>query len=232
MNEKINKLVDALSKRFVAHPWHGIEVGEKQPEIINAFIEIIPSDAIKYEVDKESGYIMVDRPQKFSNHMPCMYGFVPKTYCDKEVAEFCAEKTGKSDIVGDGDPLDICVLTERNVGRGNIIAEAIPVGGFRMIDGGEADDKIIAVLKGDQAYGDIKDLTELPTMVVDRVKHFFLTYKDLEGNAKNVEITHTYGAEEAKEVIKRSMNDYNSNFSDVNKELAESLAAFLAKEAL
>ncbi len=232
MNEKINKLVDALSKRFVAHPWHGIEVGEKQPEIINAFIEIIPSDAIKYEVDKESGYIMVDRPQKFSNHMPCMYGFVPKTYCDKEVAEFCAEKTGKSDIVGDGDPLDICVLTERNVGRGNIIAEAIPVGGFRMIDGGEADDKIIAVLKGDQAYGDIKDLTELPTMVVDRVKHFFLTYKDLEGNAKNVEITHTYGAEEAKEVIKRSMNDYKSNFSDVNKELAESLAAFLAKEAL
>jgi len=227
MNDKIEKLVDALNKRYVAHPWHGIEVGEKQPEIINAFVEIIPSDAIKYEVDKDSGYIMVDRPQKFSNHMPCLYGFVPKTYCDKEVAEYCAEKTGKSGIVGDGDPLDICVLSERSFDRGNILAEAIPVGGFRMIDGGEADDKIIAVLKGDQAYGDIKDVEDLPKMVVDRVKHFFLTYKDLGGNSKNVEITHTYGPAEAKEVIQRSMNDYTANYGDANNELAAALASFV-----
>lgn len=230
MKEDIKQLKDALSKRFVAHPWHGIPIGDKQPEIVNAFIEIIPSDAIKYEVDKDSGYIMVDRPQKFSNHMPCMYGFVPQTYCEKAVAEYCAEKTGKEGIVGDCDPLDICVLSEREVDRGNIIAETIPVGGFRMIDGGEADDKIVAVLKGDQAYGDIKSIEDLPQMVVDRVKHFFLTYKDLEGNSKNVEITHVYGPDEAKEVIKRSYQDYKDNFGDADDNLSNALAAFLKEK--
>ena len=231
MKAEINKVMNALNKRYVAHPWHGINIGEKQPDLINAFIEIIPSDAIKYEVDKDSGYIMIDRPQKFSNHMPCMYGFVPQTYCDKEVAAFCAEKTGKTTIVGDGDPLDICVLTERVVGRGNILAEAIPVGGFRMIDGGEADDKIIAVLKGDQAYGNFKDISEIPEMVLNRVKHFFLTYKDLEGNSKEVEITHVYGAEEAKEVIKRSYNDYKANFGDADTQLEEALAGLFGVKA-
>jgi len=225
MKTDIEKLAKAMSQRFVAHPWHGISIGEKQPDLINAFIEIIPSDAIKYEVDKDSGYIMVDRPQKFSNHMPCMYGFVPQTYCDKEVAEYCASKTGKKDIVGDGDPLDICVISEREVNRGNILAEAIPVGGFRMIDGGEADDKIIAVLKGDQAYGNIKTIDDLPQMVIDRVKHFFLTYKDLGGNSKNVEITHVYGVDEAKEVIKRSYKDYQNNFGDADENLLNALSA-------
>ncbi|MEX1190895.1 MAG: inorganic pyrophosphatase [Brumimicrobium sp.] len=219
-----------MSQRFVAHPWHGINIGEKQPEIINAFIEIIPSDAIKYEVDKDSGYILVDRPQKFSNHMPCMYGFVPQTYCDKSVAEYCASKTGKKDIVGDGDPLDICVISEREVNRGNIIAETIPVGGFRMIDGGEADDKIIAILKGDQAYGNIKSIDDLPKMVIDRVKHFFLTYKDLEGNSKNVEITHVYGPDEAKEVIKRSYQDYKDNFGNADENLVNALSSFLKEK--
>lgn len=227
MEDKTKQLLDAMNKRYVAHPWHGINIGEKQPDLVNAFIEIIPSDAIKYEVDKDSGYILIDRPQKFSNHMPCMYGFLPQTYCDQEVAEFCEEKTGKTGIVGDEDPLDICVISERTVDRGNIIAEAIPVGGFRMIDGGEADDKIVAVLKGDQAYGDIKDIKDLPKMVVDRAKHFFLTYKDLEGNAKNVEITHTYGPDEAKEVIKRSYNDYKAKFGNADDTLANALEAFL-----
>ncbi len=230
MKEENKKLKDALQKRFVAHPWHGISAGEKQPDIVNAFIEIIPSDAIKYEVDKESGYILIDRPQKFSNHMPCMYGFVPQTYCEKSVAAYCAEKTGKKDIVGDCDPLDICVLSEREVNRGNIIAECIPVGGFRMIDGGEADDKIIAVLKGDQAYGNVQSIDELPQMVVDRAKHFFLTYKDIEGNSKKVEITDVYGPEEAKEVIKRSYSDYMDNFGDADEKLSDALTAFLKEK--
>ena len=78
MKEEVKKIVDIMSQRFVSHPWHGIEVGDKSPAIVNAYIEIIPSDAIKYEIDKESGHIMVDRPQKLSNHMPCLYGFVPK----------------------------------------------------------------------------------------------------------------------------------------------------------
>lgn len=230
MKEEVSKLEKALKQRFVAHPWHGISIGENQPNSVNAFIEIIPSDAIKYEVDKDSGYIMVDRPQKFSNYMPCMYGFVPQTYCDKHVAAYCNEKTGRENIVGDHDPLDICVLSEREVNRGNILAESIPVGGFRMIDGGEADDKIIAVLKDDQCYGDIKSVEELPKKVLDRVKHFFLTYKDLEGDSKNVEITHTYGAEEAKEVIRRSYLDYQENFGDADTLLSEALAGVLKEK--
>lgn len=228
MENKIDALLEILNKKYVSHPWHGINIGADQPDIVQTFIEIIPSDAVKYEVDKESGYIMVDRPQKFSNQMPCLYGFIPQTYCDTQVAEYCMEKTGRTGIDGDHDPLDICVLSERNFERGNILAEAIPVGGFRMIDGGEADDKIIAVLKGDQAYGDFTSIDEVPQMVLDRVKHFFLTYKDIDGNSKKVEITHTYGAEEAKEVIKRSYNDYKSNYGDIDKQLKDALQTVLS----
>lgn len=227
MKEEVKKIVDAMSQRFVSHPWHGVEVGEKSPAVVNAYIEIIPADAIKYEIDKSSGHIMVDRPQKLSNHMPCLYGFVPKTYCDEQVAEFSREKTGRNDITGDGDPLDICVLSERGFNHGNILCEAKVLGGFRMLDGGEADDKIVAVLKGDQAYGDINDISELPKMVVDRVRHFFLTYKDLDGAAKNVEITHVYGKEEAYEVINRSRADYDALYGNVNENLVNELLAAL-----
>lgn len=220
-----------MSKRFTSHPWHGIAIGEKQPALVNAFIEIIPSDAIKYEIDKASGYIMVDRPQKLSNHMPCLYGFVPQTYCDEQVAAFSRQKTGRNDITGDGDPLDICVLSERGFNHGNILCEAKVIGGFRMLDGGEADDKIIAVLKGDQAYGDINDISELPKMVIDRVRHFFLTYKDLDGGAKNVEITHVYGRDEAYEVVKLANADYLAKYGDANEQLAAALGAFLKEQA-
>jgi inorganic pyrophosphatase len=231
MKAEIKALVKALDAKYTAHPWHGIAIGEHYPEVINSFIEIIPQDAIKYEVDKESGYIIVDRPQKFSNHMPCLYGFVPQTYCDTLIAEFCAEKTGRKDILGDNDPLDICVLTERGVDRGSIIAEAKVIGGFRMIDGGEADDKIIAVLKGDQAYGQINDISEMPQMVIDRTKHFFLTYKDLGGQSKNVEITHVYGKEEALEVVKRSHQDYLNKFGDAHSNLEDALGQLLGIKA-
>lgn len=231
MKAEIQQLIDAMGKRFTSHPWHGIAIGEKQPAIVNAFIEIIPSDAIKYEIDKASGHIMVDRPQKLSNHMPCLYGFVPQTYCGDQVAAFSREKTGRADITGDGDPLDICVLSERGFNHGNILCEAKVIGGFRMLDGGEADDKIIAVLKGDQAYGDINDISEMPKMVIDRVRHFFLTYKDLDGGAKNVEITHVYGRDEAYEVIKHSSTDYLAKYGDANEQLAAALGAFLKEQA-
>ena len=227
MKEEVKKIVDAMSQRFVSHPWHGVEVGEKSPAIVNAYIEIIPADTIKYEVDKASGMLMVDRPQKLSNNMPCLYGFVPKTLCDEKIAEFANIKTGRTDITGDNDPLDICVLSERNFLHGNILCEAKVIGGLRMIDGGEADDKIIAVLKGDQAYGDINDISEMPKMVIDRVRHFFLTYKDLDGGAKNVEVTHVYGKEEAFEVIKRSREDYDAKYGNVNENLVNELLAAL-----
>jgi len=222
--EKAEKLIKVLEQKFTAHPWHGIKIGDKSPEVVNTFIEIIPSDAMKYEVDKASGYIMVDRPQKYSNHLPAMYGFVPQTICKEKVAEYCMEKTGLTGIEGDDDPLDICVLSEREVNRGSIIVEAIPIGGFRMIDGGEADDKIVAVVKGDQAYGNIKDIKDAPEMVINRLKHFFLTYKDFEGGAKEVEITHVYGREEALEVINKSYEDYMNHYGDVDVKLKEALA--------
>lgn len=223
MKEEVKKIVDAMSKRFVSHPWHGIEAGEKMPAQVNAYIEIVPADAIKYEIDKASGHILVDRPQKLSNHMPCLYGFVPQTYCDTRVAGFANEKTGRTDITGDGDPLDICVLSERTFLHPNILCEAKVIGGFRMIDGGEADDKIIAVLKGDQAYGHMEDISEMPKMVIDRVRHFFLTYKDLDGAAKNVEITHVYGRDEAYEVINRSSEDYQAKYGNVSEALVEAI---------
>jgi inorganic pyrophosphatase len=229
MKEEIKALIKVLNTKYTSHPWHGIEIGKKCPEVVNAFIEIIPSDTIKYELNKASGFVMVDRPQKYSNNMPCMYGFIPQTYCDKEIAAFCEEKSGKKGIVGDHDPLDICVLSERQVDRGGIIAEAKVLGGFRMIDGGEADDKIIAVLKDDQAYGNFNDISEMPKMVINRVKHFFLTYKDFEGGAKNVEITHVYGKNEALEVIQRSQTDYLNAYGDSSTHLEEALLRLLSK---
>jgi len=223
MEEKVAKVIEAMSKRFVSHPWHGIEMGEKAPEVVNAYIEIIPADVIKYEVDKPSGHIFVDRPQKLSNAMPCLYGFIPKTYCDKKVAAFANEKTGRTDIQGDGDPLDICILSERNFLHNNILLEAKVIGGFRMLDSGEADDKIVAILKGDQAYGDFNDISEMPKKVIDRCRHFFLTYKDLDGGAKNVEITHVYGREEALKVIGYAAEDYTAKYGDVNEQLVKAL---------
>ena len=116
---------------------------------------------------------------------------------------------------GDGDPLDICVLTERNITSGDIILEAIPIGGFRMIDNGEADDKIIAVLKQDEIYGVLRDVSECPETLINRLKHYFLTYKNMPGKeVKVVEITHTYGAKEAHEVILRSIEDYKQKFKE------------------
>lgn len=195
------------------HPWHGISIGDKCPDIVTAYIEMVPNDTVKYEIDKVTGYRKVDRPQKFSNIVPALYGFIPQTYCGESIRSFAAEKSGRQVTKGDGDPLDICVLTERNITSGDIILEAIPVGGFRMIDKGEADDKIIAVLKQDEIYGGIKDVSECPASLVNRLKHYFLTYKNIPGTGNAaVEITHTYGREEAHQVIIRSMRDYNESF--------------------
>ncbi len=141
-----------MTLAYKAHPWHGISPGDKTPEIVTAFIEMVPTDTVKYEIDKATGYLKIDRPQKFSNIVPILYGFIPRTYCAERVAEFAAAKSGKPVVRGDGDPLDICVLSERTVTHGNIILPAIPIGSFRMLDKGEADDKIIAVMKGDEFY--------------------------------------------------------------------------------
>src|SRR5690242_3146626 len=108
-------LVEVL---FQAHPWHGISPGEHAPDTVTAYIEIVPTDPVKYELDKPSGHLRIDRPQRYSSLCPTLYGFVPQTYCGEEVAKRCMERTGRTGIKGDHDPLDICVLTERPVVHG------------------------------------------------------------------------------------------------------------------
>ena len=163
------------------HPWHGLDPGKRFPEIVQAYIELTPTDGVKYEIDKVSGYLRVDRPQRFSSFCPTLYGFVPRTYCGDRVAAYALPEPAVSR--GDGDPLDICVLTDRPVLRGEILLEARTIGGLRMVERGEADDKILAVLMGDPTYGNLVDVSQLPRPVVDRLRHYFLTYKALPGDA-------------------------------------------------
>lgn len=194
---------------FQAHPWHGISPGDEVPEVVTTYIEIVPTDTVKYELDKESGLLRLDRPQRFSSQCPTLYGFIPQTYCDELVAKRCAERTGNKEIKGDGDPLDICVLTEKVIPSGALLVRAVPVGGFRMVDGNEADDKIIAVLESDLVFGALQHVAQLPTTLVERLKHYFLTYKQIPSEVKrSVEIVEMYDRSEAHEVIKRSMKDY------------------------
>ena len=185
-----------------AHPWHGISPGDEAPDVVTAYIEIVPTDTVKYELDKPSGLLRVDRPQRFSSRCPTLYGFIPQSYCDELVARRAAERTGIKDMRGDGDPLDICVLTEKPIASGNLLVRAVPVGGLRLVDGNEADDKIIAVLESDLVYGEIGHIAQLPRALVDRLKHYFLTYKQLPGEAKReVEIAEVYDQPEALEVL-------------------------------
>ncbi len=197
---------------FKAHPWHGISAGAEVPNVVNVFVEIVPSDTIKYEIDKQSGYLKVDRPQQFSNIIPALYGFIPRTYCHDEVLKLAIE-SGADDVeTGDLDPLDICVLSSHNIHAGGMLMEAIPIGGFKMIDKGEADDKIVAVMKGDHAFGHFRDITELPQAEVKRLMHYFLTYKNLPDEPAKCRIQEVYGADHAKKVIKASQKDYASKF--------------------
>jgi inorganic pyrophosphatase len=203
------------ARLFQAHPWHGLTPGNDAPEMVNAYIEIVPTDAVKYELDKESGHLHVDRPQRFSSMCPSLYGFIPQTFCGDEVAKLCAERTGAVDIKGDRDPMDICVLTEKTFAQGNFFLNAKPIGGLRMIDGEQADDKIISILESDLAYGHIRDIGECPKALVDRLKHYFLSYKQLPGDApRRVEIVDVYDAAEALDVIRRSLLDYQNKFAD------------------
>lgn len=206
-----------MGLRYKSHPWHGVFIGAEAPEVLTAFIEMVPTDTVKYEIDKDSGYMRIDRPQKYSNVVPALYGFVPQTFCGDLVGAYCMEKTGRKEVKGDGDPIDICVLTEKTIAHGDILVYARPIGGFRMIDGNQADDKIIAVLANDVVYSNYKDLCDCPPFVIERLKHYFLTYKDMPGEPKDTEIPQTYGVEEAHEVIRRSISDYQKRFDSLGK---------------
>ena len=211
-----------LAKLFQAHPWHGVAPGPDAPAVVNAYIEIVPTDAVKYELDKSSGRLRVDRPQRFSSMCPAPYGFIPQTFCGASVARLCETRTRRDGIRGDGDPLDICVLTERPAAHGDFFVRAVPIGGLRMIDGNEADDKIIAVLEADVAYGHLKEIAEAPIGLIDRLRHYFLSYKQLPQEAsRRVEITDVYDREEATEVIRRSVEDYRESYGAPEARLGE-----------
>lgn len=191
------------------HPWHGLEVGDNVPEVVNAFIEMTPFDNVKYEVDKQTGYVRVDRPQRTSSQPPMLYGFIPRTYCGKRVAQLSPKSK-----VGDHDPLDICVLSERPINRGEIILRARVIGGIQMIDHNEADDKIFAVLENDNMWGNVKSIKDLPQILVERLKHYFATYKYNLGQELNVSIEKVYDYEHAFEVVRASMQDYDDEFGN------------------
>lgn len=200
---------------FRSHPWHGLSLGENAPEVVNCYIEMVPTDTVKYELDKDTGILKVDRPQKYSSLCPTLYGLLPQTYAGKHVAELCAKKTGIKKIIGDGDPLDICVFTEKTIVRGDLIVRAVPIGGFRLLDGDEADDKIIAVMASDFVYEKIRDVNDCPVGLIERLKHYFLSYKDTPGPGKKprIEISGIYGREEAYEVIRLGQLDYQELIS-------------------
>lgn len=211
-----------LSQLFQAHPWHGVMATTPSEQVYNAFIEIVPTDAVKYELDKQAGHLRLDRPQRFSSFSPTLYGFIPQTYCAEEVAKRCRDSVGIQDIKGDGDPLDICVLTEKSFAHGNFFVRARPIGGLRMIDGREADDKIIAVLENDIVYGNLRDVSECPRGLLERLQHYFLSYKQLPSDApRRVEIAEIYDHREAYAVIASSMNDYRHHFGEPYDRLRE-----------
>lgn len=213
-----------LSVLYKPHPWHGLSPGDHAPNIVQCFIEVVPSDTVKYEIDKVSGYLRVDRPQKYSNVCPALYGFIPQTFCGEGVAALSSETTSLT-LEGDGDPIDVCVLTDRYIDHGNLLVECIPVGGFRLLDGEEVDDKIIAVLKDDTTYGLVTDIGEVPESVLERLRHYFLTYKLAPGDARSrCQITHTYGRDEARRVITQSFEDYANRFGDLESILSGALS--------
>lgn len=196
--------------RWRPHPWHGLEIGPKPPEIVHAYIELTPFDRVKYELDKKTGYLRVDRPNRTSAFAPSLYGFIPRTFCGKRVKAMMPDAQA-----GDEDPLDICVISERPITNPETIVNARVVGGLPMLDNNEADDKIIAVLENDAMWSGVNDIDELPKVMVDRLRHYFSIYKSLTPEESSpVKIAAAYGREHALQVVEASMADYIDEFGE------------------
>ncbi|MFT4310051.1 MAG: inorganic diphosphatase [Candidatus Woesearchaeota archaeon] len=174
-----------------AHPWHGISVGDKAPAIINAVVEITKDSKLKFELDKETGMMKLDRFLYSAVHYPGDYGFIPQTYWE------------------DGDPLDIIILTGRPVYPGMLV-EARVVGVIHMLDDNESDDKIIAVYDCDPRFKEFDDLEKIPKHMIDELTHFFETYKLLQ--KKEVKILEVHNKKMAHFVIKEAQRNYEQKF--------------------
>lgn len=191
------------------HPWHGIEIGKEPPQFVNAYVELTPFDYVKYEIDKITGYLRVDRPQRTSSQPPLLYGFIPRTYCSRRVGALSPKAKR-----GDNDPLDICVLSERPINKSEVILSSKVIGGLQMIDDDEADDKIIAVLENDPVWGQAEDITDIPQALIERLNHYFSTYKMVEGQNGKQTIEQVYDCDHACKVIKASMQDYDEEYGE------------------
>lgn len=204
---------DGQFSAYRRHPWHGLDAMPKGADegIVQAYIEMLPNDTVKYELDKDTGFLMVDRPQRTTATPPALYGFIPRTYCAEEVAKRCehAEEA-------DGDPLDICIYSERLIDRADILLHARVVGGIQMIDDGEADDKIIAVLDGDNIWGGVNDIADLPPIKTERLQHYFSTYKMVPGKNIDIRVDTVYGREEALKVIAAAQKDYENHYGHLH----------------
>lgn len=176
---------------MVQHPWHEVSTGKNPPEFVNGIIEIPKGSRAKYEIDKESGLIKLDRVIYASMYYPLNYGFIPQTLGE------------------DHDPLDIVVLTQVSVVPRCLIPSKV-IGVMRMIDRGEADDKIIAVAEQDASVSHINDVSELPDFFKVELKHFFENYKTLEN--KIVKVDEFGGKKEAYDIIKQSIDFYRLKF--------------------
>lgn len=170
-------------------PWHSLSAGKSAPEEVHAIIEISKGSRAKYEVDKESGFLKLDRVLYSSVYYPTNYGFIPQTYC------------------GDHDPLDILVISQVDVAPLCIVPSKV-IGVMRMVDSGESDDKIIAVAAGDPSVNHINDIKELPPHFISEIQNFFESYKKLEN--KHVDIETFLNRDEAIKIIEESFALYNS----------------------
>lgn len=171
----------------LTNPWHKVPVGDRAPEYVTAIIEIPQNTRAKYELDKDTGMLKLDRVLYSSMYYPANYGFIPRTYCD------------------DKDPLDIVVLSQITVVPMCLISAKV-VGVMRMLDGGELDDKIIAVAENDMSVNHINDISELPEHFFNELRNFFEDYKKLEN--KTVQVEDFQHAELAREIILQSIEDY------------------------
>ncbi len=176
---------------MMQHPWHEVSTGNNVPETVNGIIEIPKNSRAKYELDKDSGMLILDRVLYSSVNYPANYGFIPQTYCD------------------DGDPLDILVLSQSTIVP-MCIVEANVIGAMRMMDNGEMDDKIIAVATHDMSVIHMKDITDLPEHWIRELRSFFESYKNLEN--KTVVVDDFQDKETAMEIVNQSIQDYKEKF--------------------
>ncbi len=173
------------------NPWHDVSIGDNAPHEVQGIIEIPKNTRAKYELDKESGLLKMDRVIYSSMYYPANYGFIPKTYCD------------------DDDPLDILVLSQIEIVP-MCLVEAKVIGVMRMLDGGEMDDKIIAVAKDDMAVNHINDIEDLGPHFTKELQNFFEDYKKLEN--KTVAVEGFQGNEVAKGIVLKAIEDYQAKF--------------------